>query len=77
MFTYGLGKRELLLVLACIVLLFIIGIMQERGIEIRETLAKQNIVIRWGILLFLLAVVLVFGVYGPEYDAASFIYGNF
>lgn len=77
MFTYGLGKRELLLVLACIVLLFIIGIMQERGVEIRETLAKQNIVIRWGILLLLLAVVLVFGVYGPEYDAASFIYGNF
>ena len=42
--------------------------------KVRETLAKQNIVFRWAIYLIAIAVILVFGVYGPDYSASSFIY---
>ncbi len=60
-----------------IVVLLIIGILQEMGVSIRESLAKQNILFRWGLILLLLAAVLVFGAYGEGYDASAFIYGNF
>ena len=75
--AYGLPKRQIALLSAAILLLFIVGVLQERGVKIRETLSKQFIVIRWGILLGILFVILAFGVYGPAYDASSFIYGGF
>ena len=74
---YGLQKRECLLLAAAIFLLFIVGVLQERGVKIRETLSKQCLVIRWGVLLGMLFVILVFGVYGPAYNASSFIYEAF
>ena len=74
---YGVNYRDLFLLLCAIGLLFIVGVLQERGMKIRETLSKQPLVIRWGLVLGLLFIVLVFGVYGPLYDASSFIYGGF
>ena len=38
--------------------------------KIREALARQNLVFRWGMIFLLLAAVIIFGVYGPEYDAS-------
>ena len=58
-------------------MLLTIGILQERGVKIRETLARQNLVFRWLLMLLLIAVILVFGVYGPDYDVSAFIYGAF
>lgn len=75
--SYGLLKVELLLLAASILLLFIVGVLQERGVKIRETLSKQCLVVRWGILLGILLVILVCGIYGPAYDASSFIYEAF
>ena len=74
---YGVTDRDLLLLFCAIGLLFIVGVLQERGMKIRETLSRQPLVIRWGIVLGLLFIVLSFGVYGPVYDASSFIYGGF
>ena len=61
------------LFVAVLVLLFV-SVLQENGMKIRETIAKQNTVFRWGIYLIALIVVLVFGIYGPMYNAADFIY---
>ena len=49
----------------------------ENGMKIRETLAKQNIFFRWALVLLLIAFILIFGVYGPDYNASDFIYGRF
>lgn len=76
-YTYGLDKDNMMVLILAIGLLLVIGIMQESGIKIRESLAKQNLIFRWGIIFALLAVVMIFGVYGPEYDASAFIYGRF
>jgi len=77
LFTYGLLRREMALLAAAILLLFVVGVLQERGVKIREMLAAKPLVIRWAVLLGLLMIILVFGVYGPAYDASSFIYGGF
>ena len=74
---YGVTLRGFCIVFFSIGILFVIGVMQERGVKIRETLSSKPLVIRWGIILALLAFILVFGVYGPAYDSSSFIYGGF
>ncbi len=76
-FTYGLDKKGFTVLFFAIVLLLVIGILQESGLKIREALSRQNLVFRWGLILLLFASIVVFGVYGPEYDASAFIYGRF
>ena len=51
--------------------------MQESGIRVRETLAKQNLYFRWVIYLGALFSLILFGVYGLNYNAADFIYRGF
>lgn len=76
-FSYGIGQREMFVLLLALLILLVVGILQENGMKIRDTIAKQGFVFRWGIYLILIAVILVFGVYGPGYDAAAFIYGGY
>jgi hypothetical protein len=51
--------------------------MQESGIKVREALAKQNLYFRWVIYLGVVFSLILFGVYGLNYDAADFIYRGF
>ncbi len=76
-YTYGVDEKGMFILFISILLLLVIGVLQESGMKIRETLSKQNLFFRWGLILALLVFVLIFGIYGPNYDAASFIYGNF
>ena len=76
-YTYGVDEKSLWVVFFAIMLLLVVGVLQENGMKIRETLSKQNLIFRWSLLLGLLAVILVFGAYGPAYDASAFIYGRF
>ncbi len=76
-YTYGVSQKEMTVLIVSIAVLLVVGILQENGIKIRESLSKQNIIFRWGLILLLIAFILIFGVYGPGYNASSFIYGNF
>lgn len=76
-FQLGVSQKEMLVLFVALLVLLVVGILQESGIKMRETIAKQNIVFRWILYLVALAVILIFGMYGPEYDASSFIYGGF
>ncbi len=76
-YNLGLDQKGFSLIYICILVLLVIGILQENGVKIRETLAKQNILFRWLVMLVLIAAILIFGMYGPSYDASAFIYGNF
>ena len=76
-FTYGVSEKEMRLLFVAVLILLVVGILREGGMKIRETLAKQGLIFRWAIILALLVFVLIFGVYGPAYDASAFIYGRF
>lgn len=76
-FNYGVSPQEMIVLAVSVLLLLVVGILQERGMQLRETIAKQGLVFRWALVLGLLFFVLIFGLYGPEYNAASFIYGRF
>lgn len=73
----GLNNANWILVLILIPLLLFVDYLHEKGVSIRETIAKQGLVFRWIIYIAAVLFVLIFGLYGPEYNAADFIYMQF
>lgn len=72
----ALGQKDLLIGILSLIVLFVISLLKEK-MSIRETIAKQNLFIRWGIYYLLIFSVLIFGFYGPDYSVSEFIYENF
>ena len=77
LYKLGLDRQNFTLMLLLIVLLLAVDFIQERGVHIRETIARQNIVVRWIIYYAVIFTIIIFGIYGPGYDATSFIYQKF
>ncbi len=73
----GLDAPNWFVLIAAVLLLFLVDLLHERKVNIRETIAAQFLPLRWVIYLAAIAVVAVFGIYGPTYIAAAFIYGQF
>lgn len=73
---FGLTVNDVRIMVISVIVLLIADILQEK-MPLRETLAKQNIIFRWIIIFAGLFAVIIFGVYGPGYDASSFIYEKF
>ncbi len=73
----GLDKPDLWVLFFASCVLLIVSILQECGIKIRETLAKQNLYFRWAVYLGGVFALILFGVYGLNYNAADFIYRGF
>lgn len=72
----GLSLPNCILLGLCIGVLLLASAARSR-IPLRSTLAAQNLWFRWGFLLCAIFVVLIFGVYGPGFNAAQFIYFQF
>ncbi len=77
LFKLGISENEFAIVILFCVIWFVISLMQENGWKIRESLAEQNMLFRWGIYIAAFVAVLLFGIYGPGYDASNFIYRGF
>lgn len=76
-FTLGLDEKNMFVLFVAVLVLIFVSVLQENGMEIRKTLAKQNIAFRWMVYFAALIFVLVFGVYGPSYSAIDFIYQGY
>lgn len=72
----ALDKWDLLVTAAGLVLLLLVGILQQKG-SVREALSRKPLPLRWAVWLLLVLCVLVLGWYGPGYDAQAFIYQKF
>ena len=59
-----------------ILVMLVVGVMQEFNINIRKELQKQNLLFKWLIYYIIIFSIIIFGIYGKGYDAASFIYGG-
>jgi len=73
----GLDTANWIVVFISVIILMYVDVLHERGVKIRDSLARQNIIFRWAILLMAVLAVIVFGIWGPAYDSASFIYEQF
>ena len=77
LYSLGLERIDFWVMVASILVLAGVDILHSRGVRIREKVAGWPLVIRWGLIYLMVFWILLFGIYGPAYDAASFIYFQF
>lgn len=78
-FTLGVSKIEYLLLALCTVLIFVVSVIQERHSNecMRDILDRRSAVVRIGLITLCIVAILVFGIYGPGYNPAEFVYMQF
>lgn len=78
---YGLTLWQAVMLAVFVVLYFAAELYQEhqalRKIDLSQKFLEKNAVIQGAVFLTLLFVVLIFGYYGPGYNAGDFIYSHF
>lgn len=75
--SLGLDGQDI--VITCVTVLIVLGIsiLKERGVEVREALGKQHVVVRWAVMYGLILFIAIFGAYGLGYIPVNPIYANF
>lgn len=77
LYELGLEPREMFMVLLVIIVLFVVSLMQEKGMKIRQELDKQNMLFQWLVIIGAICFVLIYGAYGDSFNAADFVYEQF
>ncbi len=77
LFKLGMDKKDFLIVFLALIVIFIVSILREKNINIRESISKKNIGIRWLIYYALILAIIIFGAYGPGYIPVDPIYADF
>lgn len=72
-FKLGLGKDDFMLVIAMLLVLLMISSLRNR-MNLREAVARQNLLFRWLVYITAVLSVLIFGMYGSNYTAVPFLY---
>ena len=75
--TLGLDAANWNVLILSMLVLLAVSVANENGINVREKIARQNIILQWICYLAGIFAVLIFGIYGPGYDVSSFLYFNF
>ena len=77
LYSIGLSERDVYIVIVSLLILLIVGILQEKGIPLRKTIERQNIGFQWAMLLTGILAIILWGCYGSRYDPATFVYQGF
>lgn len=73
----GMDLQDFIIVAVFINVLFVISLLQEKGIKLSEVYAKQHIVVRYAILYALILSIIIFGAYGRGYVPVDPMYAEF
>lgn len=73
----GLDIKDYALLVLGTVLILIVGILQEKGIGIREKIAKLPFIVKFIIYMLAIFSVIILGAYGEHYGVADLLYANF
>jgi len=76
LFELGLDQPDFTVAIIAVAVLVVADLLQERR-PMGEVLERQVLPVRWTLYLLLIFSILIFGVYGPGYDASAFIYFAF
>jgi D-alanyl-lipoteichoic acid acyltransferase DltB (MBOAT superfamily) len=77
LYTLGLDGPNFRLMIVSIFILLAADIAKRCGITIREKIIEQDYLFRWVFIACAVVFILLFGVWGPGYSAANFIYFQF
>ncbi len=75
-FKMGLDRREWGVLIFGLLLLFAVSYISQKK-DVRDFIKEQNFVARLFVFAFLFVMIITFGYYGAEFNAADFIYGRF
>lgn len=73
----GLDTKDFILIIVVVILLYIIGLLKEKGINIREKVASKKLIVRWAIYYCLILSIIIFGSYGLGIVPLDPMYANF
>lgn len=77
-FVMGLDIADFIVIALSILIVGAIDLLKYKyASDIINGLFEKKLITRWILIYILLFLVLIFGIYGPGYDASSFIYTNF
>ena len=77
LYQCGLDDKNFRLMLYGIGILGFADFCKHRGVVIREVIARQDYWFRWIFIALAVTGILTFGIWGPNYNAANFIYFQF
>ncbi len=77
LFTFGMDEKDYAVIGVFVLFLLIVGIIQEKGIVIRDWINNRNLAVRLAIYYAVILIIIVFGAYGKGYIPVDPIYANF
>ena len=77
LYSMGLDRAQFWLLVLAALLLFWVDVQHEKGRHLRKELMQKGPLAVGVVLWAGVMAVLVFGIWGPLYDAAAFIYFQF
>ena len=77
LFSFGLDAQDFCVLFIGIIIIFVISVLRENNINIRENVSKKNIAIRWAIYLTFIFFIILLGAYGQGYVPVDPIYADF
>ena len=77
LFRLGWDYKEAWAAIIALCILWRVSALQEKGVHIRESVAKWPLPIRWAFYYGAIFAVLIFGIYGNGVDSSAFVYMNF
>lgn len=78
LYTLGLNRKEFNVLFIALIILVVMDIARKKTEKsVGDIMVAQPWWFRWAFIIIMLFAVLTFGIYGPAFDAANFIYLQF
>ena len=77
LYNCGIDPANFAVMILGIAILAVADCFKYKGIRIRDVIMRQKYPVRWAVYTVTILMVLVFGIWGPAFDKASFIYFQF
>lgn len=77
LYNCGLDEKNFRFMLIAVIVLLVADFLKRKGIMVREIILRQDSYIKCLVVSLSILIIMVFGKYGPAYDAVNFIYFQF
>lgn len=75
--NFGIDNYDMLLCFGAVILVFIVDVIHEKGISIREKIAGYRLPMRWAIWYAMIFGIIIMGAYGAGYTVMDMIYAAY
>lgn len=73
----GISREDFGVIILGVILIFIVDVLHEKGVSIREKVSGWNICLRWGFYYAAILILIIFGAYGSGYTPPNPLYIGF